>query len=174
MSKIAYDLTRIRGIVFDVDGVLSPSTVNLGPDGMPVRMVNIKDGYALQLAVKAGYKIAIITGADTPAIVARYNALGIKDIYLKAGVKLPVLEKWCEENGLSPEEVAFAGDDVPDYECMRFCGLSVAPADACADIKDIAVYISPVDGGQGVARDILEEILRANGHWMSHAKAFGW
>lgn len=174
MSKINYDLTKIRGIVFDVDGVLSPSTINLGADGTPMRMVNIKDGYALQLAVKKGYRIAIITGADTPAIAVRYKALGINDVYLKSSMKLPLLRQWMEENSLSPEEVAYAGDDIPDYEAMRAVGLSVAPADAAVDIKDIAVYISPAEGGYGVARDLLEEIMKAQGHWMSHSEAFGW
>lgn len=174
MSKIAYELGKIRGIAFDVDGVLSPSTISLGPDGMPVRMVNIKDGYAMQLAVKRGLKLCIITGADTPSISVRYAALGIKDIYLKAGKKLPVFEQWCEANGFQPEEVAFVGDDVPDYECMKACGLSVCPADACWDIKNISTYISPVDGGYGVARDLIEEILRERDLWMSDAKAFGW
>lgn len=174
MSKINYDLNQIRGIVFDVDGVLSPSTINLGDDGTPTRMVNIKDGYALQLAVKKGYDIAIITGADTPAIVKRYNALGIKDVYLKASMKLPLLEAWMSDHGLSAAQVAYVGDDIPDYEAMRHVGLAVAPADAAVDIKDIAGYISPVNGGYGVARDLLEQILKAGGHWMSHSEAFGW
>ncbi len=174
MSKINYDLNKIRGIVFDVDGVLSPSTISLGDDGMPIRMVNIKDGYALQLAVKKGYDIAIITGADTSAIVKRYNALGIKDVYLKASMKLPLLEAWMSDHGLAADQVAYVGDDIPDYEAMRHVGLAVAPADAAVDIKDIAGYISPVNGGYGVARDLLEQILKAGGHWMSHSEAFGW
>lgn len=174
MSKIAYDLSKIRGIAFDVDGVLSPSTIGLGPDGMPVRMVNIKDGYAMQLAVKRGLNMCIITGADSPAIAVRYQALGIKDVFLKAGKKLPVFEEWCISHDLKPEEVAFVGDDVPDYECMKSCGLAVCPADASWDIKSIARYISPIDGGYGVARDLIEEILRERGQWMSDAKAFGW
>ena len=146
MSKIAYDLTKIKAIAFDVDGVLSPSCIPLGADGMPQRMVNIKDGYALQLAVKCGLKLAIITGADTESIKIRYQALGIKDIYLKAGNKIVELTK----------------------------GPPVAPKDAATDIKDIATYISPVEGGMGVARDLLEEVLKAQGLWMHHAKAFGW
>lgn len=174
MSKINYDLCKIKGIVFDVDGVLSPSTINLLPDGTPMRMVNIKDGYALQLAVKKGYRIAIITGADTEAIKVRYRALGIEDVYLKASHKLPLLREWMECNGLIPEQVAYVGDDIPDFEPMQAVGLAVAPADAAFDIKDLAGYVSPVEGGYGVARDLLEEILRANGQWLSHADAFGW
>lgn len=174
MSKIDYDLTKIKAIAFDVDGVLSPSCIPLGADGVPQRMVNIKDGYALQLAVKRGLKLAIITGADTESIKVRYAALGIKDIYLKAGNKIEVLDRWMAENNLNKEDVAFVGDDIPDFKPMQSVGLSVAPKDAAVDIKAIARYISPVDGGQGVARDLLEEILKAQGLWMNDAKAFGW
>lgn len=174
MSRIDYDLTKIKGIAFDVDGVLSPSTIPLGTDGLPSRMVNIKDGYALQLAVKCGYKIAIITGADSEAIRARFASLGITDIYLKASVKLPVLKEWMAANGLAPSEVAYIGDDIPDYEAMRHVGLSVAPADAAVDIRAIAGYVAPVDGGYGVGRDFLEQLLKANGHWLASAHAFGW
>lgn len=174
MSKINYDLTKIKGIVFDVDGVLSPSTIPLGADGIPTRMVNIKDGYALQLAVKHGYKIAIITGADSEAVKKRFNALGITDVYLKASMKVPVLKEWMAEKGLSPENVAYVGDDIPDYEAMKIVGLSICPADAAIDIKNIAGYISKTNGGEGVGRDVLEEIMRVNGDWLTSEKAFGW
>lgn len=174
MSKINYDLGKIRAIAFDVDGVLSPSTIPLGENGVPSRMVNIKDGYALQLAVKHGYLISIITGADSEAIRTRFSALGISDIYLKAGIKINILNEWMKRHHLAPEEVAFVGDDIPDYEPMRHVGLPVAPADAAPEIKDIAKYISPVNGGYGVARDLLEEIMKAQDNWMTSAKAFGW
>lgn len=174
MSKIAYDLSRIKGVVFDVDGVLSPSTIPMDADGHPSRMVNIKDGYALQLAVKRGIHIAIITGADTPALKVRYQGLGITDIYLKAAHKEPVLREWMALRGLRPDEVAYVGDDIPDIKPMQVCGLSVCPADAAVDVKAISLYISPVTGGYGVARDLLEQLLRVRGEWMSDHKAFGW
>lgn len=174
MSRIDYDLTKIRGIVFDVDGVLSPSTIPMNDEGVPQRMANIKDGYALQLAVKQGYHIAIITGGDSPSIRKRYEALGIKDVYLKASMKLPVLNQWMEERGLEADQVAFVGDDIPDYEAMMVVGLPICPSDAAPEIKGVSVYISPVEGGYGVARDVLEQVMRVNGHWLSSAKAFGW
>lgn len=174
MSKIAYDLRLVRGFAFDIDGVLSPTCIPLGADGLPQRMVNIKDGYALQLAIKLGYHVAIISGAYSPAIEARYAGLGIADIYMKAGVKIDVLRQWMELRGLTPEQVAYAGDDIPDYECMLAAGLAVAPRDAAPDIKAAARYITPCDGGQGVARDIIEQTMRAQGCWMASAKAFGW
>ena len=174
MSKIPYDLKKIRAIVFDVDGVLSPSTIPLDDNGIPRRMVNIKDGFALQYAVKAGLKIAIITGAAAPGVTERFTALGIRDIYSGVAMKLPVLLDWMEREGLSPEEVIFAGDDVPDFQCMQHAGLSVAPADASTDIISIAGYVSPVNGGYGVARDSLEEVLRAHDNWALRHEAFGW
>lgn len=174
MSKINYDLRKIHGVVFDVDGVLSPTLVPLGKDGNPQRMANIRDGYALQLAVRKGLKIAIISGASGEGLAERFNYLGIKDVYLKVGFKRQMLEEWMAANGLSPEEVVYAGDDVPDLECMECVGLPVAPADASADVMCIARYISPVNGGYGVARDVLEEILRAQGLWPSTDKACGW
>lgn len=174
MSKIAYDLALIQAVVFDVDGVLSCSTIPLDNNGLPRRTVNIKDGYALQLAVKRGLKIAIITGAVSPGINERYHGLGVRDIFCGASQKLPVLRKWMEDHGLQPEQVAYVGDDIPDYECMMYAGLSVAPADAAIEISRIAGYNSPVEGGHGVARDLLEEIMRAQGIWALDADAFGW
>ena len=174
MSKINYDLSRIRGLAFDVDGVLSPSTIPMNEAGQPMRMVNIKDGYALQLAVKTGLKICIITGADSEAVRVRFNGLGIRDVYTKAAHKLPLLTEWMRDNGISRDEMIYAGDDVPDLPCMHAVGLPVAPADAAVDALQAAAYITPCDGGHGVARDLIEQILRAQGKWLDEAKAFGW
>jgi len=174
MSKISYDLSKIKAVVFDVDGVLSTSTIPLGDNGVPRRTVNTKDGFAMQLAIKRGLRLAIITGAASPGITERFQGLGITDIFTGVGIKLPVFKEWVERQGLQPDEVAYAGDDVPDYECMLYAGLSVAPSDAAVDILDIAGYISPVTGGNGVARDILEEVMRAKGIWAMTDKAFGW
>ena len=174
MSKIPFDLKRIRGVAFDVDGVLSPSVIPLGSDGIPRRMANIKDGYALQLAVRCGLKIAIISGAVADGLTERFAHLGITDVFLGAGMKRAVFENWMRQNDLKPEETAFVGDDVPDSECIRLAALGVAPNDAAPDIIALADYISPADGGHGVARDLLEEILRAKGQWPSTDKANGW
>lgn len=175
MSKIDYNLSLIKGIVFDVDGVLSPSTIPLGADGTPMRMVNIKDGYAIQLAAKSGYKIAIISGAVSDAVYMRFSALGIKDIYMGASNKIELLKGWLNKHNLDSSEIAYVGDDVPDIPPMQAIGLSVAPNDACNDVLGIARYISPVNGGYGVARDLIEEIMRANGQWLNdNPKAFGW
>ncbi len=171
---IPYDLSKIKAFVFDVDGVLSPNMVPIDSDGNPARMANVKDGYALQLAVKHGYKIAIITGADTETVLKRYKLLHINDIFLKAGDKLPKLVKWMADNGLEPEEVAYCGDDVPDLPCMRHVGLSIAPADASPDAREAATYVSQVRGGHGIARELIEQTMRVHGDWLHVATAYGW
>lgn len=173
MSKINYDLSRIRGVVFDVDGVLSPCVVPLGADGNPQRMANIKDGYALQLAVKKGLELAVISGATGEGLEQRFRNLGIGEVYLKAGIKKDIFEDWMSRHGFSAGEVVYVGDDIPDMDCMKMAGLSVAPADAAPDVMDVAGYISPAAGGYGVARDLLEEILRAKGEWPECDKAWG-
>lgn len=171
---IPYDLTKLRGFVFDVDGVLSPDLVPLDIYGNPARMANVKDGYVLHLAAKLGYNIAIITGADTEAVYQRFYLLGIKDIFLSAGQKLPVLQKWMEKHGLIPDEIAYCGDDVPDLLCMRYAGLSIAPADASPDAKEAAKYVSSIAGGHGIARELIEQTLRAQGRWPKTDDAYGW
>lgn len=174
MSKIDYNLNLIKGIAFDIDGVLSPSTVPMTSNGDPLRMVNVKDGYAMQLAVKCGIKIAIISGGRGESLEQRYRGLGIKDVYLGCDKKLPVLKEWMEREGLRPEEVAFVGDDIPDIPPMHAVGLPVAPRDGAREVKDIARFITAANGGYGVARELLEELLILNGHWLDDAKAFGW
>ena len=174
MSKIPYDLSLIKGVVFDIDGVLSPCVVPLGADGNPCRMANIKDGYALQLAVRNGLHIAVISGAMGDGLIERFRNLGITEVFLKAGMKKNILVDWMSRYGLAPDEVAYVGDDVPDRECMETVGLPVAPADSAPDILAVAGYISPCNGGYGVARDLLEEILRAQCKWPVTDKACGW
>lgn len=169
-----YDLTKIKALVFDVDGVLSPSTIPLGDDGVPRRMVNIKDGYALQLAVKRGLKISIITGGVSDAVFNRFSALGIIDIFMGSSKKLPILKNWMEKENLKPEEVVFMGDDIPDLPCLRYVGLPCAPFDACWECKETAKYVSKFSGGYGAARDILEQVMKAQNLWLTDAEAFGW
>ena len=171
---INYDLTSVKAIIFDVDGVLSLSTIQMSPAGLPVRTVNIKDGYAIQLAIKMGMKIAIISGGTDPSIEERYRKLGMTDIFMSCSTKIQVLNQYLADNHLSADEVIYVGDDIPDYEIMKVVGCPCCPADACSDIKEISPYVSPYDGGKGCARDIIEQILRAKGLWLSSAKAFGW
>jgi len=173
MSSINYDLKKIKGFIFDVDGVLSRDVIPLHPNGDPMRTVNIKDGYALQLAVKKGYQVAIITGGYTESVKMRFDRLGVKYIYMRSSVKIKDYADFMEQTGLNPEEVLYAGDDIPDYEVMKLVGLPVAPADAAPEIKQIARYISSRNGGEGIARDVIEQTMKMQGTWFD-GEAFGW
>lgn len=175
MSGISYDLKKIKGLVFDVDGVLSPTVIPTDEEGLPVRMCNVKDGYALQLAVKMGLKIAIITGGTCPSVKKRYNILGIQDVFMSIPNKLPVLEQWMNENDLKQEETAYMGDDIPDLRCMRHVGLSATPADGAFEAKETALYVSRFTGGYGCVRDLIEQVLRAQGKWNTEdSRLFSW
>jgi 3-deoxy-D-manno-octulosonate 8-phosphate phosphatase (KDO 8-P phosphatase) len=171
---IDYDLTKIKALLFDVDGVLSAETIGLHPSGEPMRSVNIKDGYALQLAVKCGLLVGIITGGRTEAVRKRYEGLGVQEVRLGAAVKIAVYEEILAKYGLKDEEVLYMGDDIPDYEVMRRCGCACCPADAAPEIKGAAIYVSHLKGGFGCGRDVVEQVLRAKGLWMHGALAFGW
>lgn len=170
---IHYDLKKIKAFVFDVDGVLSSTQIPLATNGDPMRTVNIRDGYALQLAVKKGFEVGIITGGYTESVRIRYERLGIKQIYMRSNIKLKDYEDFLVLNCLKDEEVMYCGDDMPDYAVMSRVGLPVAPADAAAEIKQIARYISPFRGGEGVARDVIEQTLKVHGLWADD-EAFGW
>ena len=171
---ISYDLTKIRAIIFDVDGVLSSETITLSADGEPLRTVNIKDGYAIQLAMKLGLRIVILTGAKTKSLRVRYEGLGVKDIFVGCSVKIETYEEILRQYGLKDEEVMYMGDDIPDLEVMRRVGCPVCPKDACPEIKEVALYVSDRIGGHGCGRDVIEQTLRAQGMWVMNAKAFGW
>ena len=121
---INYNLNQIKALAFDVDGVLSMLTVSMQPDGMPQRTVNIRDGYALQLAVKNGLKVAIITGATVSSVKKRYEGLGIQDVYIGCSRKIDTYQQFLAKHGLKNEEVPYMGDDIPDYEVLQRCGLS--------------------------------------------------
>ena len=171
---INYDLKKIRAVVFDVDGVLSSNTIFLHENGDPMRSVNIKDGYALQYAVKCGLIVAIITGGKTAAVRKRYEGLGLQDVYMSSSIKTKEYAHLKEKYQLNDEEILYMGDDIPDYEVMKWCGCPCCSADAAPEIKEISIYISHLNGGYGCGRDVLEQVLRAQGKWMSDQKAFTW
>lgn len=171
---IHYDLNKIRSIIFDVDGVLSAETIVLHPNGEPMRTVNIKDGYAIQLAMKMGLRIVILTGGKTDSVQMRYEHLGVEDIYMGCAVKINTYKEFLTKYNLKDEEVMYMGDDIPDYEIMKRVGCPVCPADASPDIKGISIYVSGCRGGEGCGRDVIEQVLRAQGKWLNDNKAFGW
>ena len=171
---INYDLKRIKAIIFDVDGVLSAETITLASNGEPLRTVNIKDGYAIQLAVKMGLRVVILTGGNTEAVRLRYQRLGVEDIYMGCSVKVKTYDEFLRKYELTDADVMYMGDDIPDIEIMRRVGCPVCPKDACADVRDISLYISPYSGGYGCGRDVIEQTLRAQDKWLNSEKAFGW
>jgi 3-deoxy-D-manno-octulosonate 8-phosphate phosphatase (KDO 8-P phosphatase) len=155
----------IKTFVFDVDGVLTDGTLLILADGQQVRSMNIKDGYALQLAIKKGYRVVIISGGTSAAVKERLDRLGVKDCFIKIDNKKEKLIEYVSQHQLSWDEILFMGDDIPDYIPMQLTGLPCCPADAAQEIKQISHYISPVDGGKGCVRDVIEKVLKLNSHW---------
>jgi 3-deoxy-D-manno-octulosonate 8-phosphate phosphatase (KDO 8-P phosphatase) len=156
---------RIRTFVFDVDGVLTDGTVWVAEGKQLVRGMNIKDGYALQLAVMQGYRVVIVSGGNSDPVRVRLENLGITDIHMGVVSKRKVLEEYIATHQLQPEEILFMGDDIPDYRAMEITGLPCAPANAAPEIKQISKYISAIDGGHGCAREVIEKVLKLNDHW---------
>jgi 3-deoxy-D-manno-octulosonate 8-phosphate phosphatase (KDO 8-P phosphatase) len=160
-----HQFKNINTIVLDVDGVLTDGTLLIMPGGLMVRRMNIKDGYALQLAVKKGYHIAVISGGDSIEVKDRLHKLGITDVYMKVQDKLAVLKEYLILNGLDASSTAYMGDDMPDYDVMKEIGLPSCPADAAVEIKTLSAYVSPLNGGAGCVRDLIEKIMRVRGDW---------
>lgn len=155
----------IRTFVFDVDGVLTDGSLLVLNDGQMARLMNIRDGYALQLAVKKGYRVLVISGGTSEAVEMRLNKLGVKDCFLKVENKKEKLIEYVTRHRLNWDEILFMGDDIPDYVSMQLTGLPCCPADAAPEIKQISQYISPLEGGKGCARDVIEKVLKLNGQW---------
>jgi 3-deoxy-D-manno-octulosonate 8-phosphate phosphatase (KDO 8-P phosphatase) len=154
----------VKTFVFDVDGVLATSLVLVLPGEM-ARSMNTKDGYAMQLAIKKGYRVVIISGGKSEPVRERLNGLGIKDIFLGIHNKKEVLQEYAEQHRLLWEEILYMGDDIPDYGPMRLVGLPCCPADATNEIKEISKYISLINGGHGCGRDVIEKVLKLNSDW---------
>lgn len=155
----------IKAFVFDVDGVLTNGQVVLLPDGQQMRQMHSKDGYALQLAVKKGYHVCIITGGNSIQVKERLSALGITDIYLKSSYKDESMTDFMFSHDLKPEEIMYMGDDIPDIAAMNMIGLPACPADASPEIKTICQFISKKNGGEGCVRDIIEQIMKSQEKW---------
>ena len=161
------NLTKITTFIFDIDGVLTDGSVILEPTGEQSRTMNVKDGFALQLAVKKGYRVAIISGGKNEIVRKRFTGLGIQDVYIGAAHKWDSFNELKLTYNLKDEEILYMGDDVPDYEIMNTIGLPTCPGDAATEIKQISQYISPIDGGKGCVRDVIEKVMRAQDKWFN-------
>lgn len=159
--------THITTFVFDVDGVLTDGMLMVLPDGVMARRMNIKDGYALQLAVKRGYHVVVISGGYSQEVKERLHKLGIKEVYMQVEDKAAVLAQFMKQYQLPAEKILYMGDDIPDLEVMQMAGLPCCPIDAVQEIKDISVYISHLKGGEGCGRDVIEKVMKLRGDWTS-------
>jgi len=173
MTNFKEDLVKVKAFVFDIDGVMSLQTINLNSFGVPNRTVNLRDGYALQLAVKKGYHIAIISGCKSKEYLKRLKGLGITEVYLNSKSKLEQFRIFLKKHNLDRSEVLFMGDDIPDYEVMKEAGIPVCPADADSEIKQVSNYISDKKGGEGCVRDVIEQVMRLHNNWMGNG-SFNW
>ena len=167
MAFFKEELIKVKAFVFDIDGVISTATQVLTPEGDTVRTSNLKDGFALMYAIRIGYPVCVITGGKTIDVIKRCEKVGIKDLYAGSLKKLPSLIDFLEKNNLNPDEVMYMGDDLPDYPVMMAVGVPVCPKDAAPEIKAISHYISDKDGGHGCVRDVIEQVLRAQGKWIN-------
>ncbi len=167
MSNFKEDLMKVKAFAFDIDGVLSIDTIPMHPSGEPMRTANIKDGFALQKAVKLGYPVAIITGSNTQSVQKRYQMLGVQDIYMGSTNKMVDLNHWIAKNDINPDNILYMGDDMPDFDVMKRVGVPTCPSDAVEEIKGLCKYISHKRGGEGCGRDVIEQVLRAHGKWGS-------
>mgnify|MGYP000215213015 CR=1 FL=1 len=166
MNDFRRDLVKIKAFGFDVDGVLSGSSLVLDSSGEMLRNMNIKDSYALQYAVKKQYPVAIISGGHSDPLYKRFANLGIIDIYSRAFNKKDSLLDFAYKYHLSPENILFMGDDIPDIEALTFCGMACCPADAAEEVRQVCSYISDKQGGQGCVRDVIEQVLKLQGNWL--------
>ena len=167
MPEIKKLLYSIKAFVFDVDGVFTNGTVLLHPGGEFIRMMNIKDGFAVQHAIKMGYPVAIITGGYSRMVRKRFNYLGIKDIYMKSMNKKQSFNTFLTKYGFDPGNILYMGDDLPDLEVMQMAGFPACPYDAAEEVRQISKYISPQKGGEGCVRDVIEQVMRLHGKWMN-------
>jgi 3-deoxy-D-manno-octulosonate 8-phosphate phosphatase (KDO 8-P phosphatase) len=155
----------IQTFVFDVDGVMTNSDILVLEDGKLLRKMSIRDGYALKYAVQQGYRVAVISGGKSEGVRERLFNLGINDLYTGIDRKIDAYEEFIELYELDEAGILYMGDDLPDYEVMRRVGLPACPADAAPEIRKIAQYVSPRNGGEGCVRDVIEKVLRIRGDW---------
>ncbi|GAA4272085.1 HAD-IIIA family hydrolase [Aquimarina gracilis] len=160
-------LQHITTFIFDVDGVLTDGTVIINTEGELLRTMSIKDGYALKTAVQQGYNVCIISGGKNEGVRKRLKGLGITDIYLGAHHKVEQLDEYLDIYNIKSENVLYMGDDIPDMPVMQMVGLPTCPQDAVAEIKEISKYVSFKKGGKGCVRDVIEQVLKVQGKWIS-------
>lgn len=173
MTSFIEKLNQVKAFVFDIDGVLSLDTTPLNEEGDPVRTGNVKDGYAIRNAMNVGYHIGIVTGGAIERVRLRYEKLGVRLIYMGVRDKVECLSDFIQKTGTKASEILYMGDDLVDYQIMSMVGMPVCPSDAVREIKEISLYISDKKGGEGCARDVIEQVMRAQNTWINE-KSYYW
>ena len=158
-------LNDIDTFIFDVDGVLTDSSVHVSQSGEMLRIMNIRDGFAMKAAIESGYNVCIISGGNNEGVRIRLRNLGITDIHLASPNKVETFKEYIELYYIKPEKVLYMGDDIPDYHVMKLVGLPTCPQDAVAEIKAISKYISHKNGGKGAVREVIEQVMKVQGKW---------
>jgi 3-deoxy-D-manno-octulosonate 8-phosphate phosphatase (KDO 8-P phosphatase) len=158
-------MNEITTFIFDVDGVLTDSSVHITPTGEMLRVMNIRDGFAMKAALESGYNVCIISGGNNEGVRVRLRNLGITDIHLGTPDKVKTFKEYTELYQIKPENVLYMGDDIPDYHVMQLVGLPTCPQDASPEIKTISNYISHINGGKGAVRDVIEQVMKVQGKW---------
>lgn len=161
------DLGKIKAFAFDIDGVFTDGSVHVVAGGDLYRTFESKDCLGIRMARMHGFPCGIITGASVESLRNRFYMMGIpdEDIYLHSREKIVDFMAFCEFHRLSPEEVAFAGDDLPDIPVLQKCGLSVCPSDAVDEVKQVCDIVSTVPGGRSFVRSMVESVMKAQGCW---------
>jgi 3-deoxy-D-manno-octulosonate 8-phosphate phosphatase (KDO 8-P phosphatase) len=165
MMNIFAEFKMVKTFVFDMDGVLTDGTLLLLKGDEWLRKMHIRDGHALQLAAKKGYRIVVLSGGISEPVKKRLRLLGVHDVYMLVTDKKIKLEKYIQKHALPAAEILYMGDDVPDLKSMQIVGLPCCPADAASELKQLSKYISPFKGGEGCVRDVIEKVLKLNGDW---------
>ncbi|MGN6195374.1 MAG: KdsC family phosphatase [Ginsengibacter sp.] len=163
--QILSQFKLIKTFAFDMDGVLTDGNIIVDEKNNWLRKMNIRDGYALQLAARSGFQIVVISGSKSIFVHERLNRLGVNQVFMDVKNKENFLKNYVQEKNISLNELLFMGDDIPDYFCMKMAGIAACPADAAFEIKEIASYISPFNGGCGCVRDVIEKVLKLNHKW---------
>ena len=166
------DLTGIKLLVLDVDGVMTDGRIMLTGDGDEIKAFHVRDGAGMKYWKRTGGKLAVITGRGSQAVLRRTEELGVDFVRLNAKDKLPVLNDVMAELNLTPEQVAVVGDDLTDVPMARICGFSAAAADAADELKEVASYTTSLPGGAGCVREVIELILKATGKWSDILKRY--
>jgi 3-deoxy-D-manno-octulosonate 8-phosphate phosphatase (KDO 8-P phosphatase) len=158
-------MNEITTFIFDVDGVLTDSSVHITPTGEMLRIMNVRDGFAMKAAVESGYHVCIISGGSNEGVRIRLRNLGITDIYLGSPDKVETFKEYCDIYSIKPEQVLYMGDDIPDFHVMKLVGLPTCPQDSSPEIKAISKYISHKNGGKGAVREVIEQVMKVQGKW---------